>query len=252
MEKLLIPLGIMVGLSILGWLTQKLKNTQDRKQVERERERRAAAGPVVQSSTAGAGPRAGANDLSRFMEEIDKLRQRGPGGAPPSPLPQAKPIPKAIPVVAAKKKVRLGESLPSTFETTAAPIQSRSINPADDLPVASVVPPTFAPPTVKPLVARSGASVVTAAVKPLAGATKYKERGGTPTTPFGRQLVALLGSPQSLPMAVVLQEILGPPKSQQNLGTQAHKSPPLEEKQAEESKADPEVKAQERGVGDGV
>ena len=247
MEKLLIPLGIMVGLSVLGWLTQKLKNSQDRKQVERERERRAAAGPVVQSSPANSGPRAGANDLNRFMEEIDKLRQRSAGGPSPAPRPQAKPLAKAIPVVAAKKKVRLGDAPLSTFETTAAPIQSRSINPADDLPIAGIVPPTFAPPTVKPIVSRSGASVVTAAVKPIGGATKYKERGGVPTTPFGRQLVALLGNAQSLPMAVILQEILGPPKCQQNLGAQSHKPPPAEEK-----KADPEVKAGERGIGDGV
>ena len=234
MEKLLIPLGIMVGLSLLGWLTQKLKNAQDRKQVERDRERRATAGPVVQSSsTANAGPRAGAQDVNRFMEEIDKLRQRGPGGAPPAPKPQAKPILKAVPVVAAKKKVRLGDAPLSTFETTAAPIQSRSINPSDDLPVATVVPPTFAPPTVKPIGSRSGASVVTAAVKPIGGATKYKERGGIPTTPFGRQLVALLGSAQSLPMAVVLQEILGPPKCQQNLGAQAHKPPPAPTEESE-------------------
>lgn len=213
MEKLLIPLGIMVGLSILGWLTQKLKNSQDRKQVERDRERRANSPtvPVVTSSAA----RPAAADLNRFMEEIDKLRQRGAPGAPPPPIPQARPMPKAIPVVAAKKKIRLGESAPTTFETTAAPIQSRSMNPADDLPVAAVVSPTFAPPTIKPTSAKGGAPVVTAAVKAISGVTKYKERNTGATTPFGRQLVALLGNANSMPMAVVLQEILGPSKCQQ-------------------------------------
>ena len=221
MEKLLIPLGIMVGLSLLGWLTQKLKNAQDRKQVERDRERRANSPtvPVVTSTAA----RPAAADLNRFMEEIDKLRQRGaPGAAPPVQVPQVRPAVKAIPVVAAKKKVRLGESAPTTFETTAAPIQSRSINPADDLPVAAVVSPTFAPPSVKPLAARGGAPVVTAAVRSVSGATKYKERNTGATTPFGRQLVALLGNAQSLPMAVVLHEILGPSKCQQML---SHKPP---------------------------
>lgn len=57
---------------------------------------------------------------------------------------------------------------------------------------------------------------MTAAVRSISGATKYKERNTGATTPFGRQLVALLGNSQSLPMAVVLQEILGPPKCQQN------------------------------------
>lgn len=213
MEKLLIPLGIMVGLSLLGWLTQKLKNSQDRKQVERDRERRANSPtvPVVTSSAA----RPAAADLNRFMEEIDKLRQRGAPGAPPPPIPQVRPVAKAIPVVAVKKKVRLGESAPTTFETTAAPIQSRSMNPADDLPVAAVVSPTFAPPTVSPITARGGAPVVTAAVRSISGVTKYKERNTGATTPFGRQLVALLGNANSMPMAVVLQEILGPPKCQQ-------------------------------------
>ncbi len=215
MQQLLIPLGIMVGLSVLGWLTQKLKNAQDRKQVERDRERRANS-PTVPVVTSSAGPKPAAADLNRFMEEIDRLRQRAPGGAAPPARPQVRPVAKAIPVVAAKKKVRLGESLPTTFETTAAPVQSRSMNPADDLPVAAVVSPTFAPPTVKPLAAKGGAPVVTAAVKAISGVQKYKERNTGATTPFGRQLVALLGNAQSLPMAVVLQEILGPPKCQQH------------------------------------
>jgi len=233
MEKLLIPLGIMVGLSLLGWLTQKLKNAQDRKQVERDRERRANSPtvPVVTSSVA----RPAAADLNRFMDEIDKLRQRGaPGAAPPPPLQKAKPTPKEVPVVAAKKKVRLGDALPTTFETTAAPVQSRSMNPADDLPVAAVVSPTFAPPTVKPIAARGGAPVVTAAVKTISGVQKYKERNTGATTPFGRQLVALLGNAQSLPMAVVLQEILGPSKCQQMIPQKPPKPPA-----AEETKADP-------------
>jgi hypothetical protein len=216
MQQLLIPLGIMVGLSLLGWLTQKLKNSQERKQVERDRERRASSptAPVVNSTP---GPKAGAADLNRFMQEIDRLRQRGaPGSAPPAPIVQARPVTKAAPVIAAKKKVRLGDAIPTTFETTAAPTQSRSINPADDLPIASVVSPTFAPPTISPISSKGGAPVVTAAVRSISGATKYKERNTGATTPFGRQLVALLGNSQSLPMAVVLQEILGPPKCQQN------------------------------------
>ena len=221
MQNLLIPIGIMVGLSILGWLTQKLKNSQDRKQVERDRERRANSPtvPVVQSS----GPKAAAGDLNRFMEEIDKLRQRGAPGAPvpPPARPMAKPIPV---VVAAKRKPRVDAPIPK-FETTAAPINSRSMNPADDLPIAAVVSPTFAPPTIKPTASTGGAPVVTAAVRAISGVQKYKERNTGATTPFGRQLVALLGNAQSLPMAVVLQEILGPPKCKQILPYE-YKAPP--------------------------
>ncbi len=213
MQNILIPIGIMVGLSILGWLTQKLKNSQDRKQVERDRERRANSPtvPVVQSS----GPKAAAGDLNRFMEEIDKLRQRGAPGAavPPPARPMAK---QPIPVVAAKRKPRVDAPIPK-FETTAAPINSRSMNPADDLPLAAVVSPTFAPPPIKPTATTGGAPVVTAAVRAISGVQKYKERNTGATTPFGRQLVALLGNAQSLPMAVVLQEILGPPKCKQIL-----------------------------------
>lgn len=212
MEKLLIPLGIMVGLSLLGWLTQRLKNAQDRRQAERDRERRlnSPTAPVVTSS---ATAKPAAADLNRFMAEIDKLRQRGaPGEAPPTPV--ARTVATAIPVAKAAKKVRLGESLPSTFETTAAPIQSRSINPADDLPVAAVVGPTFASTPAPTATVKSGSPTVTAAPKAVSGATKYKDRNLGPTTPFGRQLIALLGNPQSLPMAVVLHEILGPPKYQ--------------------------------------
>ena len=227
MQNILIPIGIMVGLSILGWLTQKLKNSQDRKQVERDRERRANSPtvPVVQAS----GPKAAAGDLNRFMEEIDKLRQRGAPGAP-VPRPVAKPIP----VVAAKRKPRVDAPIPK-FETTAAPIHSRSINPSDDLPIAAVVSPTFAPPPIKPTGSKDGAPVVTAAVRAISGVQKYKERNTGATTPFGRQLVALLGNAQSLPMAVVLQEILGPPKCQQILPYEHRATPAADPEQKPEA-----------------
>jgi hypothetical protein len=81
---------------------------------------------------------------------------------------------------------------------TTAPVVAAPLPRLEDLPVAPVVARAaqLAPPP-------PGASRPVA-MKPAQPAA--------PATPFARQFTGLLADPKSLPMAVVLQEVLGPPK----------------------------------------
>jgi len=226
LQNLLIPIGIMVTLAVLGWLTQALKNMQQKQQAEKELKRRESLPAAVPTRGPVPQARPGVSDVDRFLQEIDRLRQRGAGGggpaAPAAPAPvlapkqKAKPLP--VPTIAPKKKVRLSEEAePAPFVTTAPELAQRStVRPnqslLEDLPTATVVgaSPPLPPPRSTDAPA---ASVVTRPLpRPISSHATRVTRVSVPTTPFGRQLMALLASPQSLPVAVVLTEILGQPK----------------------------------------
>lgn len=149
--------------------------------------------PVRPRPNAG-GVKANANDIDKFLEEIDRLRRKKAGeAAPPARRepPVAKPVGRGRPPVA--------RPVPTA---TSAPLPSRVEDLPTAVPVAISVPASEAPPPAMP--SRGGAMIVptvTVRDRPVSSSA------------FGRQLVSLIGSPQGLPLAIVLQEILGPPKS---------------------------------------
>jgi hypothetical protein len=217
LQNLLIPIGIMVVLSLLGWLTQMLKNAQLKQEAERERQRRESMPVATPTGRGNSGPKAPASDIDRFLAEIDRLRQKGGATSAPKPAAKAAPVPTVVPV----KKQRLADApQPAPFVTTAAPPQGSSrsapIN-REDLPVATVVgsvPPQA--PRVQPT-GTSPPTVTRPPAKVRAAVGSSVTRTAVVQTPFGQQLVALLSSPQSVPMAVVLAEILGDPKCKQKI-----------------------------------
>ena len=129
----------------------------------------------ARAKTTSAANRSSSGDIDRFLQEIDKLRKKS-----------AEPVavkPKARAAEPARKARRIEVAVP------VVPVV---------VPVAKSVPlamPVFAeaPPAPE---------------SPILG-------GQRPTGPndFAKALKALLGSQQSVPMAVVLQEVLGPPMS---------------------------------------
>ena len=192
--NILIPLGIIVGISVLSWVFQQVKKASE----EQKRQQQVAA-PQARRT----GPKTGGSDIDRFLQEIDKLRA---GGKPtpkaaPKPPPPPKPAPQA-------KKVRLGEQAAPTFKTTAAPVAAaRSIG-TDDLPVATVVGPARSGTTV----ATAGTSVATiATVATIARPTDAGFRAAK--SAISSKITELLANPQSAAIAVALNEILGPPKT---------------------------------------
>jgi hypothetical protein len=172
-NALLIFLAVVVISAIIGGLAQVLKIVQ---KAEETRSARARSAARDRSDRSDRSERSGSGDIDRFLEEIDKLRRRG-GVEPLVARPVAAPAPPPT-------RTRVIDRPPITSAPRALP-SSR----LDELPVAPVV---VSPPTV----ARRAAP----------------GRVTPPRTEFARGLTALLRSPSALPTAVVLQEVLGPPR----------------------------------------
>jgi hypothetical protein len=163
--------------------------------------------PPARSGGEGGGKvRQTKSEMDRFLAEIDRLRKKSAEAPPPAPN---KPMPVA-PVVQPVRKSERSERRPArvvaeladafrpdTGFAVTAPASTTGPKPSD-LPMATVVAPpsgTGAPATkVTRIVGRA---------RPL------------PKTPFARAITNLLNSGQGLAMAIVLQEILGPPRSKQ-------------------------------------
>jgi hypothetical protein len=202
MNGLLVTIGIIVGMSILGYLTQALKRASDRRMEERERERQrerranaALANPNVSSR----------NDLDRYIQAVEAQRQRPV--SPARPAQRATPVPTVQPT---RKKARTDDA-PTAFP--AAKLRGAATPPVvpDDLPMATVVTPRGSVPTAAPV------------QRPEKAATLTASKSTRSNTPFARRLTALLSSPDATALAVVLHEVLGPPKCKQQEKTD---SPP--------------------------
>ncbi len=198
MQNLLIPLGIIVLMSVLGYLTQVLKRAADKRQLERDRgratEERARREPPRETV------RTGGSDIDRFLRAVDAQRQKGGPAARPAP-PKKADIPTATPV----RRPRLADTAGTAFPEAKkkAPPAKRPAAPPDGLPVATVIG------------GLSAAPVVTAPaqlVKPERASVAPVSLGSATATPFGRQFAGLLNGPNALALAVALQEVLGPPK----------------------------------------
>ncbi len=234
------PLGLIVGLIILsaviGAVAKMLNNLQEtnnrqRERYERvERDRAARAQreddraerpktrpvrPATAPETANAGAvRAGNTDMDRFLAEIDRLRRKAstaPDPAPPAPgssVPVAQVVQPTKPpaertraraelaeIAAAAANAAAGFSTMPQAPTRSAPVAGQ----IEELPVAQVLRPSSS----------TGA--------PATKVTKFFNRPRPPAkTNFGKNLTSLLGSNQGVAMAVVLKEILGPPKAKKN------------------------------------
>jgi hypothetical protein len=144
--------------------------------------------------------------MDRFLAEIDRLRKKTAEAPPPPPnqapaVPvvqpekrqdrqdrQERPRPRVVAEVAELPKQDLGFAAPPV--PTVAPVQKPG-----ELPVATVVTP--------PSTTGGPATRVTR----LAGRARPVAK-----TPFAKNLTSLLATSQGLALAIVLQEILGPPR----------------------------------------
>lgn len=197
MQNLLIPLGIIVLMSVLGYLTQVLKRAAEKRQMERDRgratEERARRDPPREPI------RTGSSDIDRFLRAVDAQRQKG--GPAPRPAPKKADVPTATPV----RRPRLAEATAPVFpeaKKKAPPAKVAPVVP-DDLPVATVVGGLAAAPVV---------TAPAQLAKPQRASAAPPAASAAPATPFGRQFAGLLKGPNALALAVALQEVLGPPK----------------------------------------
>lgn len=189
MNGLFVTVGIIVVMSVLGYLTQALKRASDRRLQERERERQRER----RANAALNNPNlASQNALDRHIQAVEAQRQR--------PLPAARPAPRATLVPTVQPARRKRDDVPTAFPQA----KQRGAAPPppvpDDLPMATVVTPRGSVPTAAPVLKAEQAATLTAS------------KSTRSVTSFGRQLSALLSSKDATALAVVLHEVLGPPK----------------------------------------
>jgi hypothetical protein len=135
--------------------------------------------PVRPRAGNPAPNRGATNDIDRFLQEIDRLRRKGDERTEPTERPAPKPVPRARPTVQPTPR-------------------ARPVVPIRDLPTAPVVE-VVAPVPVLP-----------SALQPPAPPRAAQVERRTPPTVGA--VANLLRSRQSLAAAIVLQEVLGPPK----------------------------------------
>jgi hypothetical protein len=162
---------------------------------------RAAAGGGGGGS-GGATIRQSSSDMDRFLAEIDRLRKKT-ADAPPPP-PNQTP---AAPVVQPTKQP--DRPRPRVVAELADPMSRPDTGFAPTVPTATTGPKAGDLPM---------ASVVTLPGGTGAPATRVTRFAGRPRpvakTPFAKNLTSLLTSGQGLALAIVLQEVLAPPKCQ--------------------------------------
>jgi hypothetical protein len=249
MQNMVLLVVVMVTISIVVGMVAKVLNAlaeaaaarraEEERQARAERMERAAARARAAEDEraerpsrpppAATGPehtggtvRPASSDMDRFLAEIDRLRRKAAAN-PPAP-PQSGASAPVAPVVQPAKpppekpRARVVAELaepPATTPPTVQPISAGSFGtspqaPTRDAPIAGQVEQL---PVAQVLKASSSTGAPATKVTRLASRPRPASK-----TNFGKNLTALLASGQGVAMAVVLQEILGPPKCKKNNG----------------------------------
>jgi hypothetical protein len=201
------PAIIIIIIVVVVGVVAKVLNNLNEMNTLKNRPPARAKGNARGNEGGGGSVRQTKTDMDRFLAEIDRLRKKN---AETSPPPPNKPLPVAPVVQPAKKPQKaerprarvvaeLAETVrPDTGFATSAPDATTGPKPGD-LPVATVVS------------APSGTGAPATRVTRIASRPRPVAK-----TPFAKSLTGLLSSSQGLAMAIVLQEILGPPKCQKS------------------------------------
>jgi type II secretory pathway pseudopilin PulG len=200
---ILLIVVISTLVAVIARAAKALNSMNEMNSARNRQQARASSG----GKSGGGVVRQGNSDMDRFLAEIDRLRKKNVDAPSASTTPKKTPPvalivqpvkqpdrPRARVVAELADPVRpdTGFALP-TLTVPAAPGGPKP----SDLPFATVV----APP--------SGTGAPATRVTKIAGRPRPVAK-----TPFAKNITGLLNSGQGLAMAIVLQEILGPPKSQ--------------------------------------
>jgi hypothetical protein len=193
-------LAIIIISTVIGAVSKMFANINEMNAAARQRPPAPHAGGTVRQAN---------SDMDRFLAEIDRLRKKS-AEAPP-PTPQAAP-PAAVPVVQPAKQPERPRTrvVAELAEPTLRPVPVAPVGP-------EFAPPQAAPPTPVGPLPGDAPKVVAPPSGTGAPATRVTRIAGRPRpvakTPFAKSLTALLASGQGPAMAIVLREVLGPPKS---------------------------------------
>jgi len=166
-------------------------------------------------------------DMDRFLAEIDRLRKRNAeatGEATAQPLSAQKPVTPSPAAVSTRVARPVAPPPPRSrsrvvAEVAEPPPKSRRVDGSGfSSPHASPPPPTpLSPPQPTRVEDLPVATVVTPTSSTGAPSTRVTHLVGraraAPKTDLAKNLTGLLNSGQGVAMAIILQEILGPPKS---------------------------------------
>ncbi|WP_439625798.1 hypothetical protein [Gemmata sp.] len=207
-----IILAIVIISTVVGAVSKLINGLNEMNNAPRGRgaNPRAANPPM---NRGGAGPRQANSDMDRFLAEIDRLRKKS-GDAPQQQQQNQNPS-AVVPVV---QPVKVPERSRSrvTAELAEAPPQRADGGFTQYFPAAA--PAALARPAE--LAMLQTATVVAPESSTGAPATRVTRLATRPRpvakTPLAKNLTALLNSGQGLALAIVLQEVLGPPKSKKN------------------------------------
>lgn len=186
-------ISTMIG-AISNWL---------RKQQQAEIDRRAAATRSGPPKTKPDGA------LEKFAEEVDRLRQKRMDEAARARAPKAVVTSKALP-----KAVRrpLIADAPPVVVPVVRPTSVKPAGMAKAPPPALAMLPEAAPVTSTETIHSPATIAAIVAAQAPATIRRPKDVGGKDASPDAPNLLALLANPQSLPTAIILAEILGPPQ----------------------------------------
>jgi hypothetical protein len=206
-------IAIVIISTIVGAVAKLLNNMNEQNNAPRNRPPARANGPGGGGAGGGGGGgvvRQSSSDMDRFLAEIDRLRKKNAEAPPPQPGQPApvapvvqpakqpdKPRPRVVAELAEPPRQDPGFTAPPPLPTAPPPLPTGPK--AGDLPVAAVVTPPSSAGTGAPAATR----VTKLATRPRPAAK----------TPFAKNLTTILNSGQGLALAVVLQEVLGPPRS---------------------------------------
>lgn len=222
-EGNIIALIVFAAVGVINWLLQKKEEQSPDRPQSSERERP----PEGMSGTESATPSGKSQDderLRRFMEALGLPTDQSP---PPTQRPQAPvppPLPRTIPRAPAPQARRAfdpaTQTVPRPFrqvmpQPPPLPQREHSLDEADapTLPVQQIALPLLETPALPEFITVSSRI---AAAAGLAGSAEpetdaYREHTTLPPAGQGR-LTELLRSPDDLRRAILLREVLGPPR----------------------------------------
>jgi len=197
---------IMRLLNNLGEMNAARNRPQPRPEVGARREERE-----------GGTVRQGKSDMDRFLAEIDRLRKKNANAPPPAPAAAGKSLPVAPVVQPTKQPERpRARVIAELAEPPRPDLGFGTPRPTDvgfgtPRPTGPAGPPAAPGNPSLPVATVVGAPA--ASTEPTTRVTRFTGRPrAAAKTPFAKALTGVLNSGQGLAIAVVLQEILGPPR----------------------------------------
>lgn len=190
-------ISVTIGL-VARWLRNLQQNEEYRQAEARAKDRNESNSESSESPR--SAPKSATAEMERFLDEINKLRNRTPG-APAQPRPVATPI-SSPPVAEAALRSNAIETPPLMSPPVVTP-------PTQLNETVTVVPYSRSNPSLNPAVVKPVVAKPLPVAKPV-GVAEQPDRRKKPE--LTQQLVQLIRSGNGPALAILLNEVLGKPK----------------------------------------